>query len=114
MTRIFSIIATCVSLALAGANLTACSSTNTSAMQPIPAVPAPVTGAPAASLAPYKVQVGDVLDVKLFQNPELNDEVTVRPDGMISTAIAQDVPAYNRTPSEISAALRQQYQSDLK
>jgi len=113
MTRILSIVATCVSLALAGANLTACSSTNTGAMQPLPAVPPPTSGAPAATLAPYKVQVGDVLDVKLFQNPELNDEVTVRPDGMISTALAEDVPAYNHTPAEISADLRDRYKSNL-
>jgi polysaccharide export outer membrane protein len=101
-----------VAVAFIGIVLSACSSTKSN-LPPLPVTPDPNSGV-VASLPPYKVQVGDVLDVKLFLNPELNDEVTVRPDGMISTAIAQDVAAYNRTPSEISAALRQQYQSDLK
>jgi len=81
----------------------------------IPPAPRESTPQPGviAHLPPYKVQVGDVLDIKLFQNPELNDEVTVRPDGMISTALAQDVPAYNHTPTEITSELVAQYKSQL-
>src|ERR1700691_3618434 len=48
-------------------------------------------------LDPYRLQVGDVLDIKLMLNPELNDQVIVRPDGMISTTIAEDVEAYGHT-----------------
>jgi polysaccharide biosynthesis/export protein len=84
----------------------------TSNLPPIPASPMPQPGA-IAQLPPYRVQIGDVLDVKLFLNPELNDEVTVRPDGMISTAVAHDIPAYNRTPMEITAALLESYKSNL-
>jgi polysaccharide export outer membrane protein len=80
-----------------------------------PAPPAPdEQPASEVKLKPYKVQVGDVLDIKLFLNPELNDQVTVRPDGMISTALAQDVPAFGRTPSETSADLSARYERDLK
>ena len=32
----------------------------------------------------YRLQVGDQLDVKFFYNPELNEQVTVRPDGRMS------------------------------
>jgi polysaccharide export outer membrane protein len=112
MTRIFDFRPAYIAIALAGASLTACSSTSTSSMPPIPATPGPTSGI-TPTLAPYKVQVGDILDIKLFQNPELNDEVTVRPDGMISTAVAEDVTAYNRTPAEISADLRSRYRSNL-
>jgi polysaccharide export outer membrane protein len=77
-----------------------------------PSISTPVAGSP-ASLPPYKVQVGDLLDVKMILNPELNEEVTVRPDGLISTAVAEDVVAYNRTPAEISADLRERYKSML-
>lgn len=101
-----------LSMVLVSVALTACSSTVTNSMPPLPAFAPPTSGIP-ATLAPYKVQVGDVLDVKLFQNPELNDEVTVRPDGMISTAVAEDVVAYDRTPTEISADLRTRYRSNL-
>jgi polysaccharide export outer membrane protein len=92
--------------------LSGCVSTK-SGLPPLPVTPAPDSGLVKA-LPPYKVQVGDVLDIKLFLNPELNDEVTVRPDGMFSTAVAEDVPAYNHTPSEISGFLRDKYRSDLK
>jgi len=78
-----------------------------------PLEPAPVVGE-AAALPPYRVQVGDLLGVRLQTNPELNEDVTVRPDGMISTTVAEDVPAYNRTPAEISTALRDGYRSTLK
>lgn len=77
-------------------------------LPPAPQVATPVAGN-AATLPGYKVQVGDMLYVRLYLNPELNEEVVVRPDGMISTAVAEDVLAYNRSPSEISAALREKY-----
>lgn len=97
-------------LVLAGP-LGACAQTVTN-LPPLPANPVPQAGA-IANLPPYKVQIGDVLDVKLYLNPELNDEVTVRPDGMISTAIAQDIQAYDRTPAQITEALKTSYRSNL-
>jgi polysaccharide export outer membrane protein len=60
------------------------------------------------------VQVGDVLAIRLYQTPELNEEVTVPPDGRITTALAQSVPALGRTPAEIAANLRAAYASELK
>lgn len=82
-------------------------------LPPAPAEP-PVDAGPAAPLPPYKLQVGDVLDIKFLLNPELNEQVTVRPDGMISTTVAENVPAYGHTPSQVSAELRKKYASDLK
>ncbi|PKU23228.1 polysaccharide biosynthesis/export family protein [Telmatospirillum siberiense] len=81
-------------------------------LPPAPAISSPQAGGPAV-LPPYKVQVGDMLDVKMYLNPELSEEVVVRPDGMISTAVAEDVPAYGLTPTEISASLREKYKAVL-
>lgn len=81
-------------------------------LPPAPQVSTPETSGPAA-LPAYKVQVGDLLDVRMYLNPELNEEVVVRPDGLISTGIAEDIAAYNHTPSEISAALRDRYRTIL-
>ena len=77
--------------------LSACAATEEIAK--LPSLPTTVTPvAPAAdTLGPYHLQVGDVLDLKFPLNPELNESVTVRPDGMISTSVAEDVPAYNLT-----------------
>lgn len=97
---------------LSGATLLAGCAQTESNIPPIPEVPTPVSGGP-STLPPYRVQVGDLLDVKLFLNPELNEEVAVRPDGMISTTLAQDVQAYNRTPAQIAEALRGNYRSTL-
>jgi polysaccharide export outer membrane protein len=90
--------------------LAAC--TNTSNLPPAP--PEPVALGPSAPLPPYRIQVGDVLDLRLLLNPELNEEVTVRPDGHISTTIAGDVVAAGRTIPELDASLRGDYAHDLQ
>jgi polysaccharide biosynthesis/export protein len=101
----------CAAFAGAAILLAGCAQTE-SDLPPIPQLSTPVAGGP-ATLPAYKVQVGDLLDVKLFLNPELNEEVVVRPDGMISTTLAQDIMAYNRTPAEISSELRDKYRTTL-
>jgi polysaccharide export outer membrane protein len=73
--------------------------------------PAPRAQAPPAA---YRVQVGDVLSVKLYLAPELDEDVTVRPDGRITTTLAQSVPAAGRTPDEIAADLHTIYAHELK
>ncbi len=74
------------------------------------APPAPTVTA----ATPYRVQVGDQLALRLFYTPELNEDVTVRPDGRFSTQLAEAVPAAGRTPEEIAANLRQAYAGELK
>lgn len=91
--------------------LGACAQTE-SDLPPAPPLSTPVAGTP-DTLPKYRVQVGDLLYVRLYLNPELNEEVVVRPDGMISTAVAEDIVAYNREPAEISAQLRQRYRQIL-
>jgi protein involved in polysaccharide export with SLBB domain len=68
----------------------------------------------AAAPAPYRVQIGDELAVRLFFTPELNEDVMVRPDGRITTQLAEAVPAAGRTPEDIAAALREAYNAELK
>lgn len=77
------------------------------------ATTAPV--APVAdSLPEYRVQVGDVLDISFYLNPEFNETVTVRPDGMISTKIIEEMYVYNKTIKEIDAMVRAAYAQELK
>ena len=77
-----------------------------------PAAPAALS-VPATPLPLYRIQLGDVLDVRLLLNPELNEEVLVRPDGRISTAIVPDEVALGRTPGELAIALRARYAREL-
>ena len=62
----------------------------------------------------YLIQVGDSLDIKFFYNGELNETVTVRPDGRISLQLVHDVLAAGRTPAELTAALVEAYEPDLQ
>ena len=54
----------------------------------------------------YKIQPGDQLDIKLFYNPELNEQLTVRPDGRITMQLVNDVVAAGLTPAQLTAILR--------
>jgi len=93
------------------AGLSACSPVPNN-LPPAPATPDPGAGY-SSNLQPYRIQVGDVLAVRLMLNPELNEEVTVRPDGHISTTVAKDELAYGRTVPEVTSALARDYSADL-
>ena len=67
----------------------------------------------APKLAPYRVQVGDVLDIRFRLSPDLNETLTVRPDGMISTSMFQDIDVYDKTVGEINEDLIDLYSSEL-
>lgn len=62
----------------------------------------------------YIIQPGDLLEIKFFYNPEMNDGMTVRPDGRISMQLIGDVMAYGRSPNDLSILLRQKYDKELK
>jgi protein involved in polysaccharide export with SLBB domain len=88
--------------------LAGCSTADTQRMRPAPPEPPPYTGY-MSSLPPYRIQMGDVLAIRLLQNPELDEEVVVRPDGDISTTVVQNVRAYGLTIPELDAELRRDY-----
>lgn len=56
----------------------------------------------------YVVGAPDLLFVHIMPEPEINREVRVRPDGMISIDLIGDVQAAGRTPFEISQAIQQE------
>jgi polysaccharide biosynthesis/export protein PslD len=68
---------------------------------------------PKPALEPYVLQVGDELAIKFYTNPELNEDVKIRPDGMISLQLIDDVPAAGRTPKELDADLTKRYTGEL-
>ena len=94
------------------AGLAAC--TNTSHMPPAPPVPPIETSHLAAPPPPYRIQVGDILAIRLMLNPELNEEVTVRPDGRISTTVARDEVAFGRSVPDLDKSLDRAYAKQLK
>lgn len=61
----------------------------------------------------YKIQAGDLLDIKLFYNPELNELLTVRPDGRITLQLINDIVAAGLTSAELTAVLIKAYAGEL-
>lgn len=77
------------------------------------------TDAPALAAAPerppqYFIQAGDQLHIKFFYNPELNEAVTVRPDGKISLQLIDEVQAAGLTPAQLDDFLTDRYSRELK
>ena len=63
--------------------------------------------------APYVLQVGDLIGIRFWDNPELDEEMSIRPDGMISMPFIDEVQAAGKTPSELDGELTQLYQQEL-
>src|SRR5262252_8683995 len=56
---------------------------------------------PAPDRGGYQIGAGDVLEISVWKNPELSRQVTVRPDGMISLPLVNDVHVAGLTPMEL-------------
>jgi len=63
---------------------------------------------------PYAIQPGDSLDIKFFFNPELNESVTVRPDGYISLQLVDEVLVAGLQPRQVDDMLTEKYSRELK
>ncbi|MBU1044376.1 MAG: polysaccharide biosynthesis/export family protein [Candidatus Omnitrophica bacterium] len=66
------------------------------------------------SAVKYRIGNGDVLSVKVWQNPDLDDQVIVRPDGLISFALVGEVEASGKTITEFSNTLTQGLREFIK
>ena len=62
----------------------------------------------------YQIQVGDQLDIKFFFNPELNENVLVRPDGRIALQLIGELPVVGNTVEQIRTILIKNYSGQLK
>lgn len=67
---------------------------------------APATTDGAVNAAPeYLVGPLDQLEIFVWRSPELSTNVTVRPDGRISTPLVEDMVASGKTPSQLASDL---------
>ena len=67
---------------------------------------APTVNPEAQPVGAYRIGVDDVVRVAVWQNPDLNVTVPVRPDGRISVPLVGDVVAGGRTPEEVAAEIK--------
>jgi polysaccharide export outer membrane protein len=63
-------------------------------------VPAPV--APSDAQAEYRIGPGDSLQIFVWGHPELSVDLPVRPDGMVSTPLVENIEAAGKTPSQLA------------
>jgi polysaccharide export outer membrane protein len=63
----------------------------------------PAGAAPGAGGVPseYHIGPGDMLSVFVFNQPDLSVSVPVRPDGLVSTPLVENMKATGKTPSEL-------------
>lgn len=66
-----------------------------------------------SSLSDYHIQPGDQLEIKFFYNPELNESVTVRPDGKICLQLVEEINAAGLKPVQLDKILTDVYGKEL-
>lgn len=62
----------------------------------------------------YIINGGDQLQVEVWQSPDMTRTVTVRPDGMITLPLVNDVPASGDTVPQFQARLTEKLKQFLK
>ncbi len=62
----------------------------------------------------YQIGVGDVLEVKFFYDPELNETLLVRSDGRITLPRLGDFVVVGLTPTEVDSIITEKYSEILK
>ena len=62
----------------------------------------------------YHLQLGDVIEVKFYYDPKLNDIVIIRPDGKISLQLISELNAVGLTPFELNKVINDKYAKFLK
>ncbi len=62
----------------------------------------------------YIIGIGDVLSITVWENPDLNQEVIVRPDGMISFPLIDEVKAAGLTLSELDKVITERLKQYIR
>ena len=112
MTTSLTIIRTALA-AIVGLALASCSSSNLLGGEQLAAAPATTSEALEASPS-YLIGPLDQLEIFVWRAPELSTNVTVRPDGRISTPLVEDMLASGKTPSTLAKNLERALRKYVK
>jgi polysaccharide export outer membrane protein len=55
----------------------------------------------------YLIGAGDVVNIFVWRNPEVSGTFVVRPDGMITTSLVEDIPVSGKTPTELARTIEE-------
>ena len=87
--------------------LAGCASTST------PNLPEQVTGHEVL-VDTYKMDVGDQVQISVWNNPDLSISSPIRPDGKIAVPLVGDVMAAGRVPEELAADIEKELSDYIK
>jgi polysaccharide export outer membrane protein len=69
---------------------------------------------PPGEQAPYRLQPGDVIELHLFSNPEMNEQAIVAPDNRVTFQFAPDIIAGGHSLQEVTETLNKAYGATIK
>ncbi len=91
-----------VALLLLATLLSGCSSNNT-----LPSATLHPSNTDNINSYKYLIGSGDVLNIFVWRNPEVSGSFVVRPDGMITTSLVEDIKVTGKTPTELARSIEE-------
>ncbi len=73
----------------------------------------PVEKLPQVVTSPYRIQPGDVMQIKFFKSTQLNQSAPVGPDGGIFLPLIGRVDVLNRTIQDVNQELLERYDKEM-
>jgi polysaccharide export outer membrane protein len=62
----------------------------------------------------YRIAPGDTVQIFVWRNPEVSTSVPVRPDGLLSAPLLEEIPAAGKTPAELARDLEEELSTYLR
>jgi polysaccharide export outer membrane protein len=62
----------------------------------------------------YRIAPGDSVQIFVWRNPEVSTSVQIRPDGLLSAPLLEEVPAAGKTPAELARDLEAELSTYLR
>lgn len=62
----------------------------------------------------YRIAPGDTVEIFVWRNPEVSTSVPVRPDGLLSAPLLEEIPAAGKTPAELARDLERELATYLR
>jgi polysaccharide export outer membrane protein len=85
-----------------------CTELSVSVVRPTP-LPRLLAASRAYGLQAYRLLVGDQLTTRFYFNPQLDEDLQIRPDGNISLSLIGELRAVGKTAAELSAEITKAY-----
>ena len=62
----------------------------------------------------YRIAPGDTVQIFVWRNPEVSTSVPVRPDGLLSAPLLEELPAAGKTPAELARDVEKELATYLR